>query len=378
MYKKVLCILLTVTVLAAGMYYYAPSPVSAEDETLHLSLDEAIEMAMEENAEINLARVGVEKAKTNLRKVNRRADNLEDARDAGASFRQIGISSYDYALSTRVAPRSAEMELLLAERGLEATKRGIKISVENAYYDVLKAEGERENVKGALRRAEEHLRLAEVGYEVGSAARLEIINAEVNLAGKKAAVTAAENAYKASIMDFNNVIGLPLDEKVNLTSSFEFEPAEIELSAVIEEAKEYDISYLAAQEGKAVAEKVFEVASGHYTPNVFTYREAEYDYEEAKMEADQAEKELELNVNKAYLNLKSAEERYNTVEKSVKQAEESYRLTKLRYEVGMSTQLEMEDAGGNHDEAKAELLNALYDYNLMKAQFKHAVFGGGI
>lgn len=378
MFKKSVVVLLAAAVLAAGIYYYSPVPASADDEKLHLSLQEAVEMALDENAEVNLARIGVEKAKVGLRETKSRADSLKDMRDKGYRFREMGLSSYEYALATRVSPRAAEMELTLAERGLEAVKRSIKIAVENAYYDVLKARTELEIAESALKRGEEQLRLAKVNYEVGTAARLEVINAEVSLAAKRAAVAAAENTYAASVMDFNNTVGLPLNEKINLTSSFDFKPVQIDLAESIKDAREVDLSYIGTREGEVVAKKQFEVAEGHYTSIVFTYRKAEHDYEEAKLEALQAEKELELNVNKTYLALKSAEERYRTVEKSLEQAEESYRLTRLRYEVGMGTHLEMENAGGSLDEAKAELLGALYDYNLMKAQFAHGIFGGGV
>lgn len=378
MFKKILGVLLAAAVFAAGIYYYGPAPVSADDEKLHLTLQEAVELALKENAEVNLARIGVEKAEVGLRETNSRADSLEKMRDRGYRFGEMGLSSFDYYLAVQVSPRAAEMELTLAKKGLETVKRSIQIAVENAYYDVLKARMELEIAESALKRGEEQLRLAQVNYEVGAAARLEVISAEVALASKRAAVTGAKNTYASSVMDLNNTLGLPLEEKLNLTSSFDFTPVQIDLARAVKDAQEVDLSYIGTREGEVVAQKQFDVAVMHYAPNVFTYRKAEYDYEEAKLEAEQAEKELELNVNKAYLALRSAEERYHTVEKSLEQAEESYRLTKLRYEVGMGTHLELENAGGSLDEARSELLSALYDYNLMKAQFDHSIFGGGI
>lgn len=399
--KKIIGVLLVAAVFAAGAYYYEASPVTAEDEKRHLSLEEAVEIARDENPEVNLAEIGVEKAKINLRDTTRQAEDLEDAREAGARFSHpgtpaipedlyelleqpppeptpgLGMSSMEYYLATEVAPRQAEMDLTMAEKGLEATKRGVEISVENAYYEVLRAETELENAESALDRAEEELRLAEVNYEVGTAAGLEVISAEVNLASKQAQYTAAKNDYESAVMDFNNTVGLPLEEEINLTSSFEFEPAEVNLEEAVDTAKEVDLSYIGAQEGEVIAEKQYDVVDRHYTPTVYAYREAQYEYEEAKIEADQAERDLIVNVNDAYRSLESAEERYYTVKEALEQAEESYRLTKLRYEVGMGTHMELRSAGGSLDDARAELLSAMYDYNIMKAQLEHGVYGAG-
>lgn len=365
MSKKILGIVLVCMVLLTGVFLPGSRPASAgDDEVLDLTLEKAIAIAMEKNADVNLAKIGIKKAEKGLDEAESAADKYEDY-----------ISSYDTAVLVRVVPRQAQMNLTLAEKGLEATKNGTKLAVENVYYDVLKARTELENAGDAVKRAEERLRLANVSLEAGTAARLDVINAEVVLAQKKVRLNAAENNYKSKVMEFNKTLGLPLNTKINLTSSFEFKPVEIDLEKVIAEAKESDVAYVGAQEALAVAEKQFEEVKKFYTPNVYTYREVQYDYEEAKLNAEKAERDLVMDIKNAYFKLQSARESYEAMQKGVEQAQEAYRLTKLRSEIGMSTQIELQEASDRLDEARAELLSALYSYNLATAQFRYGIFG---
>jgi len=182
---------------------------------------------------------------------------------------------------------------------------------------------------------------------------------------------------KQARMDFNNLIGLALDDEAKLTSSFNFAPLEFNLDEIKEMAKEKDITYIQLHENYKVQQETFNLARGYYTPNVYTYQEAERNYNIAKLKLQNADQELELKIRKAYLNTEAAKERYKLMEKSVEQSRESYRLTKLRYEVGMATLLDIERSSGELDNAKAELLSAIYDYNLAAAMLQHGLFDLG-
>ena len=376
MVKKLAGIILAGTLLLTGALIPGSLPVSAGDEqVVDLTLEQAITIAMEKNADVNLAKLGVKKAEKGLDEAKRLKKRLEDGEDGGSLPLYLEmLSSYEKALQKIVVPRKAQMELTLAKKGLEAQENGTKLAVENVYYDVLKSRTELENAKDALKRAEERLRLAKVSFDAGTAPQLQIINAEVTLAQKKVRLSAAESSYKSNILQFNNTLGLPLNTIIKLTSSFEFAPLEVDLEKEITEAKEFDVTYLAAQEAFAVAEKQFEQAEKFYSPNIYKHKEAQYAFEETKLNAEKAEKNLAISISTAYFTLQSAQESYQAMEKGVEQAEEAYRLTKLRSEIGMSTQIELQEASDTLDEARAQLLSALYDYNLATAQFRYGIF----
>jgi len=378
--KLGLCVVMAaVLFIPVGM---AKGDAGQEQDVISLSLEESIEMALKNNPAVEIAQIALDKASMELKQADKAARDIVDGRKAASELpagMDIGLYSYDMYIVERIVPKQKAMLEVINEKSLEFKVNVLKIQVEQAYYGVLKAQRELLNAMDSLSRAKEQLRLAQVGMEVGTNAKLDVLNAEIMVASQEVAVSYAKNNLQEKTMEFNNIIGLPLDAQVKLTSEFEFEPAVFNLDEVMEAAKEKDLTYITLNEAYKVQKALLDLAKGHYTPNVFAYRDAEYGYRTAKLELQNADQDLELKITKAYFKLLSASERYQLMEKSVEQARESYRLTKLRYEVGMSTQLELEKAGGELDKAKTELLGALYDYNLLVSMFKNSIFetGGG-
>lgn len=359
------------------------------EEVLELTLEESIEMALENSPDIKATEIEYEQARVNLRNAEKDAKGIRDARkevrnidfsflepDFAAEMR-AGMSqlySYETYLFERVYPLSMEMVKTLTEKGLENQINALKFQVENAYYGVLKAERALENALDAHSRAKEQRRLAQVGFEVGVNAQLDVLLTDVLVASTELNVTLAENDLKTAKMEFNKLLSLPLDTEVKLTSSFSYKPVELNLDEIAQSAREKNIEYIQLHENYKVQEATFEVASSYYTPNVYTYQEVERNFEIAKLKLQNADEELDLKIKKAYFAAKTAEEAYKLMEKTVEQAEENYRLTKLKYEVGMATLLELENAAGELNSSKAELLAALYNYNSAITMLEHGLF----
>ncbi|KUO52050.1 MAG: hypothetical protein APF76_02615 [Desulfitibacter sp. BRH_c19] len=344
--------------------------VEEEAKIISLSLEESIEMAVENHPDIAVAIIEHEQAKADLRKAKRDAKSIKDLKEQGLP----GLYTYDTYLAERVLPKTMEMLEILADKGLDFKKSLLKFQAENAYYDVLKAESELENATDSLVRAKEQLRLAQVGLDVGVNAQADVLGAEVLVASQELTVSFAKNSLKQAEMDFNNLMGLALDDEVKLTSVFSFSPIEFNLEEIGEMAREKDLTYVQLNESVKVQEAAFDMAKGYYTPNVLTYQAAERDYEIAKLKLQNADQNLDLKIRKAYLNTETAKEGYALMEKSVEQASENYRLTKLRHDVGMATLLDLEKASGELDKAKTELVAAVYDYNLAATMLQHGIF----
>jgi outer membrane protein len=357
-------------------------------EVLELTLEESIEMALANSPDIKVAEIEHEKAKEQLRRAKKDAKNVKDARKVPSSYinnlppdEQLlyrSLYSYDAYLLERVLPLSMEMAEILSEKGVQFQKDLLKFQVENAYYEVLKAEKEVENAEDSLARAKEQLRLALVGLDVGVNAQVDVLGAELLVAQAQLGLTNAKNNLKIKRMEFNNLLSLPLDTEVKLISNFAFEKVEFDLEEIGKKAREKNLDYIQLHESFKVQKEAFALASSYYTPNVYIYQEAEQDFEIARLKLQNADEELDLKIQKAYFAALNAEELYNLMQKAVEQAEENYRLTKLRYEVGMTTLLDLEKAAGELDSAKTELLTALYNYNIATTMLEHAIFLAGM
>ena len=335
-----------------------------------LTLEQSIRLAVENSSDIAIARIEHDQAMADLRQARRGARNINELRRE----RVPGMFTYDVQLAERILPRTMEMIENISYKSVEFRTNLLSFQVENAYYGVLRAEVELQNAKDSLSRAREQLRLARVGLDAGVNAQADVLGAEVLVASQELMVAFAENSLRQARMDFNNLIGLALDDEITLTSSFEFAPQVFNLDEVRELAKERDIAYFQLHENYEIQREILYLAREFYLPHMYAYQDAVRDYNIARLRLQNADQELELDIRRAYLNTETAKERIGLMEKSVEQAIENYRLISLRFEVGMATLLEIERASGEINNARAELLSAIYDYNLAAAMLRHGLF----
>jgi outer membrane protein TolC len=93
----------------------------------------------------------------------------------------------------------------------------------------------------------------------------------------------------------------------------------------------------------------------------------------------QAVDQVQLDVQQAYLALVQARQRVAVANVEVSQARESFRVSRVRYQagvsqqVGVSPQLELSNAQISLTQAESNQVNALYDYNSARAQLDRAV-----
>ena len=83
---------------------------------------------------------------------------------------------------------------------------------------------------------------------------------------------------------------------------------------------------------------------------------------------------LSTNISKAYLNLKLNIEQIISSVKEIESSEESVRLSRLRYEVGISTLKDLLLRQSELSNAKSKNINAIYNYNLNLDELERLTF----
>ena len=83
---------------------------------------------------------------------------------------------------------------------------------------------------------------------------------------------------------------------------------------------------------------------------------------------------LTTNISKAYLNLKLNEEQIISSLKEIESSKESLRLSRLRYDVGISTLKDVLIRQSELSNAKSKKINALYNYNLNLDELERLTF----
>ena len=83
---------------------------------------------------------------------------------------------------------------------------------------------------------------------------------------------------------------------------------------------------------------------------------------------------MTTNISKAYLKLKLNEEKIISSLKEIESSKESVRLSRLRYDIGISTLKDVLVRQSELSNAKSKNINALYNYNLNLDELERLTF----
>ena len=119
----------------------------------------------------------------------------------------------------------------------------------------------------------------------------------------------------------------------------------------------------------------------NFSWNIFNGGKNKNSYE-AKIKDAEAEKYafenlknvLTTNISKAYLNLKLNEQKIISSLKEIESSKESVRLSRLRYDVGISTLKDVLVRQSELSNAKSKNINAIYNYNLNIDELERLTF----
>jgi outer membrane protein TolC len=312
------------------------------------------------------------------------------------------------------AYNQAKLNLDLTEEIDNQTRQDLIFEVKKAYYGVLLSKEVLKVSEDALSLAEKHLDRTKKLVEAGVASRLDLLRAEVQVANLKPQVIRAKNMVQLSEEGLKNLLGLKPEDEIVLKEGFGYKPLEIDeekmLSLALE--KRPEINQLKIQ--RKMTKEMLRMAWASYIPNLaiagdFNWRADRFSFakgalenyytvnfvltlplfdgfsREAKISQSKAELEridyilkgveqgISLDVKNAILSLKEAEESYESQKTNVVQAEETVRVAELNYEEGLATYLDVLSAHMALTEAKMNLAQALYNYNVALAKIERAV-----
>ncbi|UCG52851.1 MAG: TolC family protein, partial [Candidatus Latescibacterota bacterium] len=257
-------------------------------DTLRLSLNDAIKLAMENNEDIRIAEAGLQRARGRKKEAFSAALPYIGL-DAGYTrnilrpvifFRdpiseevlQIEIGEeHDYLMHIsfsqvlfafgRVggAIKAADYFLKSSEATLEAANRSIKLETEIAYYEALLAAEVKEIAEQSLDAAQKHFDETKRKLRQQMASNFDSIRAEVQVKNREPEVIKADNAIRLTRLNLKRIIGVDRNTPVVLTDSLGFEPQTYSLEDAINEAYKMRADVRALRLNVSMAEKIYQV-----------------------------------------------------------------------------------------------------------------------
>jgi outer membrane protein TolC len=304
------------------------------------------------------------------------------------------------------------------ELSLEETRRLVVLNVTSAYYGLLKAEELRDVQEEAVELAREQLRKTQSLFDLGSASKSDLLKARVQVAQSELALISARKSAETARAGLRLTMGLPANGAVEVEAPGQMsaEPAAFDIN--LEEAVSRRPDVRAAEEQYAAARRSVLSAKAARWPDLdlsVSYSKTGEDLGDVldtddfkenysrsvglsisipifnglgtKASIDAAKsnlREYEITLREARLNaeyeIESARlgvieqrERVAVAEQSVDSAEEDLRLSEERFRLRAASMLELIDARVAYSQARVDLVEARYDYEIAKAELRNAI-----
>ncbi len=308
-----------------------------------------------------------------------------------------------------------------AKYNLESTKEVVRQSkhvtvfnTKRAFFGYLLAKEFVAVAEEAERVAKESLENVKNMYEVGMASKMDLLRSEVRLTNMQPQIIGARNSMRIAELNLKTLLGLDLSQPVDITGALEYQPFEPDLEECVNialinrpEVKQLDFQRKMARENLKLSRAGFLptlALSGTYNfwADKFSFQKDTWSSfysvnlvlnipifnglkESAQIAQSKAMiKEIELNqkalrdavefeVRQSVLSLQEAKESLLSQEKNIEQAKESLRITRLNFNEGMATTLDVISAEAAYSQAQVNYSQALYNYVIAAAELDRAM-----
>ncbi len=370
-------------------------------EARSISLDEAMELAMTNNATVLKARNDLASAEVAAQKAASQSRTAKQVAQITLPTVTMPTPVYDADGNVVYVPTTSGGGKAMAKNqtyyaatvyGPEATKKAVEIQTYalasqeaacslqtiQAYYTVLCDGQAEQSALLALEKAQNQYSVVESRLNQGMATKLELLSAQAQVNGAKAALDAARAKTVQDKRSLNVIMGLDPETNWSPNSQLTYDPL------LIKNVEEKVQEIVSGSPMVQLTEVVFELAditkkNDMLAKPSFTYdgKTAELTYQTAKIEYDNAQSVAYTSAKSMLENLSLAREQYEVYNETQALLEEVYRLAVLQYENGLNTQNDIQAAAADLASNDSQRLNALLQYNIAKTAIEQGLVSTG-
>jgi outer membrane protein len=255
-----------------------------------MTLEQSIEIALERNLDIQLAREEIVSARelkneatTGFLPKLKAEYGYTRPSETTINFSGLTIQTADknqYKFTGKVEQpiftgfsilsnyQLAKLGLDVAEIQLERARLDIVLQVKEAYLGILSAEKIREVAEQAVHQLQAQLEVAESFYRVGMSPKIDVLDAEVRLAEAQQRLIRAANDLRLAEATFNTILRRPIDQGGNVVDILSAEPFAKTYERCREISFENRPELMEAEKNVTKAEKEITLVKSDYFPSV--------------------------------------------------------------------------------------------------------------
>ncbi|WP_035271543.1 TolC family protein [Desulfonatronum thiodismutans] len=294
---------------------------------------------------------------------------------------------------------------------LENIELNLILFIQEQFLELLKA---RENVRSAqdsVIRLQSQLQNARAFFDVGLRPKLDVLQAEVDLAQAEQVLLIAQNTVATQIARLNTLLNLNLSSETDYVGELTYLPYAPRLEESLETALRLRPDIILALKAEEIASKDVEITASDFYPqvsadldfysrgtdptvsgtdarpdpwwtagvnmrwNAFEWGRTRYATEQARqnvlrLREETANLRLEVSfaVKSLHLKLEEAAARIAVAQKALEEAREGFRIAQARFQAQVGTNTDVLDAQARLTRGEADLTDAMADYQLTLAR----------
>lgn len=313
--------------------------------------------------------------------------------------------------SLRASLERAEINLERSERNYNRATQDIVYNVKQRFFQLFKAKKNVEIVEEKVNQVSLSYEKALNKFKAGLVAEVEALQLELDLTSGRNELLNAKVSLSEAKDNFKLLIGLPLDEDIDVVAEVEFKPIDVDVTFATEQALQNRPEILNA--GADIKLNELTVDEVDYRGNISALLTANYginknddkiedifhkfaddrsvnmtlsipvwDWGKSKLEVESAranlkqaelglmneKEEVKREIISAINKISSARARVEVLSKSVELAQKSYDISYARFQSGTITSFDLSQMQLRLTDAKTNSLNALIDYKLAMAE----------
>ncbi len=304
--------------------------------------------------------------------------------------------------------QKAALQKDYSQANISYTELSLVKSVQQAFLTLLQARANVQSNKDSVARLESQYKVAQAYYDVGLKPRLDVLQAESDLADAEQNLLKAENAVLVQIAQLNSLLNLPLNDQTNYVGELAYIPFAMSIEDCLDTAYKQRPDLYMGVKSVQMAERDAKIAasplypqvqaqlthtkqgnamnldlrdmSGQTTPEATTvgvtaslqawdWGSTYFGLQAArenvkKLQADLAKLRLDIGyqVKTCYLNIQDAAKRISVARTALEASKEGYRMAVARYQAQVGTSTDVLDAQSRVSTAETNLTQALTDY----------------
>lgn len=415
--------------------------LTAQEKVMNLDLQKAIQIALEKNTEIKVAKLEVNKSEEKLREArsglfpNIEANGqyqryiekpviflppgspLGEVLEIGSNNSYLGtigarvpIFSLGLYKGIGVASKSVELN----SENLRFTEVATINNVKKAFNSVLLAREFKDVINQSLQNSLDQLENVKRLNKQGVASDYDLLRAEVQVENLRPQVIQAENNYEISKENLKVLIGLKSEQEINILSEFDFDGQyDISLQQFLDDVMNNNPRLAVLNKQEEITNRTISLEKSAYFPSLAAFGNYQYqaqsddfkfsDYkwvstfvvglqlqipifngfktparvEQANITLNQLEEQrqglteaLKTQLQNVVYVIEQTIIRIKGQDKNIEQAQQGYEIAKTRFENGLGTQLEVNDAELALRQAQLNRLQAIYDLRIAEAELQ--------